>query len=132
MDETSPNLSVGTSNAENQIITEQKAPLSEKKEVTTGDIDSYRRELKSIKEDAEKTKKMMGRIENITYLGFLIIILMVVSLVFSYIEFIYSGSKNDDYKYNLLEKVSENKNQIDNLKLCLDNSRWFNPKCFGN
>ncbi len=68
--------------------------------------------------------------KNIIYLGFIVIIFMVVGIVFSYIEFVYSGSRNDDYKYNLSEKVFNQETNIKILKNCLNISKWLNPKCF--
>lgn len=98
------------------------------KEDSTGDITEYRRELKVIKDEAVKTNRTVERIENITYLGLIIIIFMVFGLVFGYIEFVYSGSKNDDYKYNLSQQVNNQENEIDMLKLCLKAGGW--NKCF--
>jgi hypothetical protein len=89
----------------------------------------YEEKIESIKKDTEKTMQLMGRIENITYLGFLIIIFMVTALIFGYIELVYSGSKNDDYKYNLSTQVNDTQNQMKILKNCLNVSGWLNPKC---
>lgn len=80
----------------------------------------------------KKNEKTIGRIETITYLGFFIIILMVFSMVASYIEFIYSSVRNDDYKYNLSTKVNDTDNQMKILKNCLNVSGWLNPKCLEN
>jgi hypothetical protein len=133
MSENPPNTNIETSIADRSLITKPQAVLAEKEEVTTGDIVSYRNELKLIKEDAEHTKKMVGRIENITYLGFIILILMAAGLVFSYWQFAYSDNRETknqifENKFKMLELEKDSKI----LKNCLVSNRWLNPKCFEN
>ena len=86
---------------------------------------SAEQKVKETLEEVEKTKSMV-------YLGFWALSIIVIGITFSYIEFVYSGSKNDDYKYNLSEKVNNNESEIKILKMCLASNQWFNPKCFAN
>ena len=124
------NINIGESPGESPSDKTIAKPAGENlpKEDSTGDITEYRKELKVIKNEAVKTNRTIERIENITYLGLIIIIFMVLGLVFGYIEFVYSGSKNDDYKYNLSQQVNNQENEINMLKLCLKAGGW--NKCF--
>lgn len=82
-----------------------------------------------LEKNAERAVKNSENTQNFVVYGFIALIFMVISLVFSYIEFVYSGSKNEDYKYGLSEKINNNLNEIKKLKLCLDSNKWLNPKC---
>lgn len=88
--------------------------------------------IELLEKNAERAVKKSENAQNFVVYGFIALIFVVAGLVFSYIEFVYSGSKNDDYKYNLSEKINNNLNEIKNLKLCLDSNKWLNPKCFEN
>ncbi len=92
---------------------------------TVGDILALKNEWGSLLERAETR---IRHTETITYFGFFIIVLMIVALVFSYIEFVYSGSKNDDYKYNISQQVSEQGAELKLLKECLKLGGW--KDCF--
>jgi len=123
------------------------------------DLDKLTRELSAQKIQIEKTKKQAEKAErnaaslleeikqskNFVYLGFLIMLLMIIGMILSYVEFIYSGSKNDDYKYNLtietaklqsnisiLEKdVEELKSESEEKDDCLKSRRyWQYEECF--
>jgi len=122
----------GSYNSGREPLAKSQAEKAERGEATTDDINSYRRELKLIRDDARDTRKTVTRMENITYLGFIVLIFMLMGLVFVYIEFVYSGSKNDDYKYDLSRKLSDSENEIKILKICLNTSGWLNPQCFKN
>lgn len=113
---------------ENQQPTEQSKayPLSSESSANFIFLES------KINKETQKNEKIIGRIETITYLGFFIIILMLLAIIASYFEFVYSGIKNDDYKYSLSERVNNNENSLRMLKNCLDSSEWLNPKCFKN
>jgi hypothetical protein len=88
---------------------------------------------KKITNESLENKQTISRIETITYLGFIIIVLMAVAIVISYFEFLYSEIKNDNYKNNnLSETISITTNSIKILKTCLSDSGWLNPKCLEN
>ena len=80
----------------------------------------------------EELKKKIKDAQDLMHLVVIVLLVMVGAMVFSYIEFVYSGSRNDDYKYSLLEKVNNNENSLKMLKICLASSKWLNPKCFEN
>jgi hypothetical protein len=98
----------------------------------TKEIDEKVQEIENIKTKANNLLKRVKSMEYLLIFGFLVLSVMVAGVVISYVEFVYSGSKNDDYKYNLSEKVNNNNNSIKMLKNCLDSNRWLNPKCLEN
>lgn len=102
--------------------------LSEKIKNIDKDVSDYKKIASSINEDVEKTKTVSEKTRDLVIFGFFVLLLMVIAIIFSYIEFIYSGSKNDDYKYNLSQQVNNQENEIDMLKLCLKAGGW--GKCF--
>lgn len=64
-----------------------------------------------------------------TVYGFIALVFVVIAITFSYIEFVYSGSRNDDYKYNLTIDLMRERTDLDYLKNCLKSSGWLNPIC---
>ena len=63
--------------------------------------------VESLEKKCRKSSKNSENAHNLVVYGFIVLIFVVVGLVFSSIEFVYSGSKNDDYKYNLSEKSNK-------------------------
>jgi len=80
----------------------------------------------------EKTEKTSDKIINLVFFGFFALVFVVLGIGYGYWQFIFTASKNEDYKYGLSEKINNNQNEIKNLKFCLGNNKWLNPKCFEN
>jgi hypothetical protein len=82
------------------------------KEKSTGDIGGYREELRIIKENAEEAVKKSKDTQSLVFLGFFVLLLMVIGLVFGYIQFLVNGNKevNQRDQKNIYEMInSENK-----------------------
>lgn len=102
------------------------------KTASVGELMLLKDEIIEIKDEANKSLRIMERTRDLVFFGFFVLLVMVVTMLATYMEFVYSGSKNDDYKYSLSIKVSDIENQMKSLKECLDVSKWLNPKCFAN
>lgn len=98
----------------------------------TKEIDDKVREIDGVKNEASKTLERLNSVQGIVFYGFVVMVFMLAALIFAYIEFVYSGSKNDDYKYGLSERVINSENDIKSLKKCLSASRWLSPLCLDN
>lgn len=62
----------------------------------------------SLLKQIENTSKKVERTENIVYVGFLVLLLMMGGLLFSYLEFIFYSWGNDaDYKSNLVVEIAK-------------------------
>lgn len=85
-----------------------------------------------VEEKVNKTDKTSDRIMSLVIFGFFALLIVVIGIAYGYWQFIFTASKNEDYKYGLSEKINNNLNEIKNLKLCLDSNKWLNPKCFEN
>lgn len=88
------------------------------------------KDFDNLKIEASRAVAKSERTESLLIYGFIFLVITVSAMAFSYIEFVYSGSKNDDYKYNISEKLNSTKNEIDFLKICLASNKWLNPDCF--
>ncbi|GEM_PF-6733198 len=136
-DELPKNVNIGESSGgspQDKTITKPAGEIIAKED-TTGDINEYRRELKIIKDEAKKTKATVNRIENITYLGFLIIIFMVLGLVFAYWQFTYSASRETrdqviENKFRMLDLEKDNKNLLDIINCQKLKKYWQYEQCF--
>lgn len=98
----------------------------------SGTIKILQDELRELKKVVTKADEVSKTAFSLVTIGWFALLLVVIGLAFSYAEFIYSGNKNDDYKHNLSEKVTNTQNEIKNLKICLNISKWLNPKCLEN
>lgn len=95
---------------------------------TQQDTERFGQRLNKLEERVDKTfERLDQRAESMTNLvvfGFIVLLIMVAAILFSYVEFVYSGSKNDDYKYTLSERVSELQTKFDTLKACFKAGGW--------
>ena len=73
----------------------------------------------AIKKSNSYTDEKFERINRLLFSVVVVLLVMVAGLVFVYIEFVYSGSKNDDYKYNLSQQVNNQEAEMKILKICL-------------
>ena len=118
----------GTSNAETPTSGYAQATFGQ---ATAGDLDSLKKELGLLLERAELK---MRHVENITYFGFIIIILMVAGLVFAYWQFTYSANREIrdsiiENKFKMLELnqlVNESKQTTQDFKNCIWNNGLSN------
>ncbi len=141
----------GTEIPKSSTVTETKvadilneiAQLKDEVSIKLVTIEKEIRNIGELKEDAEKAVRKSEKTENLVLFGFFVLLVMVAGLVIAYTQFVYSGSKNDDYRYELsqridgqqyelLQKISNQQNDIKILKLCLVSNKWLNPKCFEN
>lgn len=96
------------------------------------EIESLKKDIKDIKNEANDSLNITRDTRGLAFFGFFALLLVVIGIAYGYWEFIFTSAKNDDYKFSLSERLNNNENQIKNLKLCLDSSKWLNPKCFTN
>ena len=84
-------------------------------------------EIKKLRDRTEENLKKSERMENLVYLGFVVLIAMLATLALAYLDLIRSGlEKDNDIKYFKQES------DMKILKNCLAVSKWLNPKCFEN
>ena|SRR3989344_9207953 len=95
----------------------------------TKELDDKVRGIDEVKNEARKTLDKLNNVQSLVFYGFIIMVFMLAALIFGYIEFVYSGSKNSDYQYILLERAMKSENDLRIFKNCLNTSRWLNPIC---
>ncbi len=72
-----------------------------------------------------RVEELLDKTQNLVYLGFFVLIIMVATMLLTYVDFLH---KSDHMEYNL----NETNTNIKNLENCLSISKWLNPKCFTN
>lgn len=93
------------------------------------EIENVKIDIQKIRKGADDSLKITRDTRGLVFFGFLALVLVVIGIAFGYWQFIFTASKNEDYKYGLSEKINNNLNEIKKLKLCLDSNKWLNPKC---
>lgn len=95
--------------------------------------------MKKVTESEKKLGKALGeheKLKTLTYLGFLILLVMFLGLLLGYWQFMYTAGKNEDYRYDSIYNMESDRkleivklnNELENLKTCLKLDGW--KQCF--
>ena len=94
-------------------------------------IEKISNQLKDLKDKAEYSLKLSKDAIDLVIIGFIALVIVVIGIGYGFWQFIYTASKNDDYRYNISEKINRNTQDIydikkaeDNFKNCLKNGGW--------
>jgi len=96
------------------------------------EIENLKININKVKDEANDSLKTTRNTQGLVFFGFFALVFVVIGIGYGYWQFIFTASKNEDYKYGLSEKINNNQNEMKNLKFCLGNNKWLNPKCFEN
>jgi len=96
------------------------------------EIENLKVDIGKIKKEADYSLKITGDTRGLVFFGFFALVFVVIGIAYGYWQFVFTASKNEDYRYGLSEKINNTEDQIKTLKLCLNSSKWLNPKCFEN
>lgn len=95
------------------------------------EIKKISEQLKKLQEKAEYSLKLSKDAVNLVVVGFIALVIVVMGIGYGYWQFIYDNSRNEDYRYNVQEKLNKNTNDFDNLKKdfnsfknCLKSGGW--------
>lgn len=104
---------------------------------------SIKKDAQSIKEKAELTERETRRIENIVFMGFVVLVVMIAGMVFSFGYFLYENTlskqsvasielleeraNENNVNYNKCKSSLERNNQV---LTCLKNLGYFSKACF--
>lgn len=89
-----------------------------------GEINKQKKEVKETFDIAKDTRSLV-------VFGFFALLIVVIGIAYGYWQFIYTASRNDDYRYKVSEKIFQNssdisevKNGLKELKNCLRLGGW--------
>ncbi len=79
-----------------------------------------------------ETLKTIKDTHALVFFGFFALVFVILGIAYGYWQFVFTSSKNEDYRYGLSDKINTQEKEIQSLKNCLAISKWLNPKCLGN
>lgn len=122
-------LSGGTQKEQLKTMVEYFSALSKKTKELDDSIIAFSLFEKETKETVKKILSTTNNTQSLVFFGFSALVFVVIGIAYGYWEFVSSSTKNDDYKYNILNKIETQGYKIESLKECLLISKWLNPKC---
>src|SRR3989344_2017849 len=97
----------------------------------TGISDETDKLIKKLTNDVKESLELSKNTFSLVIFGFFALLVIVIGVAFGYWEFVYTASKNEDYRYNISEKINKNtydivdiKRDLDNFKNCLKSGGW--------
>ena len=89
------------------------------------------KEVEKQKEEVKEAIYIARESRSYVFYGFVALLIFVIGIAIGYWQFIYTASKNDDYRYNMSEKIFKNTadiskamNDLKELKNCLILGGW--------
>lgn len=93
------------------------------------EIDQLKEEIIKIKQEAGDSLKITHDTRGLVFFGWFALVFVVIGIAFGYWMFVKDSVKNDDLKFGITQKISEQEKELEKLKVCLLGSKWLNPKC---
>lgn len=126
------NTSSMTQREQLRLFEEYLSAISKKTKELDEKIQDFTLFKNQTEDKVRETLKVTNNTNSLVYFGFFALVFVVLGIAYGYWQFIFTSSKNEDYRYGISEKINSQKQEIENLKNCLSFSKWLNPKCLQN
>ncbi len=97
----------------------------------TREIEGKVAEIYLLKDDILKSKKdaqeALDKIKDthaLVIFGFFALLLVVIGICYGYWQFVFDSSRNEDYRYGVMQKINDQNKDLENLKKCLKGGGW--------